>query len=180
VATPSHDAKQRPPDYPTAYRGLRTSPLPYRSLLSTHCSPRTAQGKNMLMTDMAEFIGQNVQQVLAKARHRFPGRHVLLLGMGSAGCPLHEKDARPVHTGARERRRCPRCAMSVTARDLNDIYRRLVQQGGGQDGLLTFIEPPPYGPGMWDDGLHVNREGCDLLVARIESSLRQVLDRPYL
>jgi hypothetical protein len=134
----------------------------------------------MLMTDMAEFIGQNVQQVLAKARHRFPGRHVLLLGMGSAGCPLHEKDARPVHTGARERRRCPRCAMSVTARDLNDIYRRLVQQGGGQDGLLTFIEPPPYGPGMWDDGLHVNREGCDLLVARIESSLRQVLDRPYL
>ena len=28
---------------------------------------------------------------------------------------------------------------------------------------------------MWDDGLHVNREGCNLLVERIESSLRQVL-----
>ena len=42
----------------------------------------------MLMTDMAEFIGRNVQQVLDKATQRFPGRHVMLLGMSRSGLGL--------------------------------------------------------------------------------------------
>ena len=68
----------------------------------------------MLMTDMAEFIGRNVQQVLDKATQRFPGRHVMLLGMRSAGCPEHDTDVRPVAAGARERRGCPRCSTRRT------------------------------------------------------------------
>ena len=68
----------------------------------------------MLMTDMAEFIGRNVRQVLDKATQRFPGRHVMLLGMRSAGCPEHDTDVRPVAAGARERRGCPRCSTRRT------------------------------------------------------------------
>ena len=68
----------------------------------------------MLMTDMAEFIGRNVQQVLDKATQRFPGRHVMLLGMRSAGCPEHDTDVRPVAASARERRGCPRCSTRRT------------------------------------------------------------------
>ena len=104
---------------PLAVNGERPLELLRRldKIADKHPHPRAlvlCTGKNVLATQLAELIGQNVQQVVQKTRQRFPGRPVFVTGICCAHCPNHDPQ---IHRAGSRRAARPPSLAPLTERD---------------------------------------------------------------